>query len=126
MILIDTDIAIDLLRGQDAAFRWFAALPEIVTMTGYSAMELLNGCQNSKDLRHIQGFINDISLIWPSDRACTAGLEAFESVHLKNAIGILDMLIAQAAIEHDTPLHTLNHKHYKIVPHLLTVQPYKR
>lgn len=50
----------------------------------------------------------------------------FRQVHLANAIGILDMLIAHTAIDMNLPLHTFNLKHYAAVPGLQTIQPYAR
>ena len=47
MRLLDTDVAIDLLRKKSNAQAWFASLPELPAMPGFVAMELLQGCQNA-------------------------------------------------------------------------------
>ncbi len=46
MILIDTVIMIDLLRGYEPAIAWFSALgDEEILLPGFVVMELIQGCR---------------------------------------------------------------------------------
>jgi predicted nucleic acid-binding protein len=46
--------------------------------------------------------------------------------HLSHNLGLLDTLIAACAIGRSATLCTFNVKHYRVVPGLLTAQPYPR
>lgn len=50
MILLDTDVAIDLLRGYAPAKEWFDALDEdeALSLPGFVMMELIQGCDDKK------------------------------------------------------------------------------
>lgn len=73
MILLDSDILIDLLREYPPAQDWFDTLPddELVYVSGFVVMELLQGCRNKVEMERIQrllanyGFIPGISTIQP-------------------------------------------------------------
>ncbi|MBC8509487.1 MAG: hypothetical protein H8D34_31945 [Chloroflexi bacterium] len=47
MILLDSDVMIDLLRQYPPALQWFDALDEDeeLALPGYVVMELIQGCQ---------------------------------------------------------------------------------
>ncbi|RME69579.1 MAG: type II toxin-antitoxin system VapC family toxin, partial [Chloroflexi bacterium] len=48
MILLDSDVMIDLLRQYPPAMKWFDTLEdeEEIVLSGYVVMELLQGCRN--------------------------------------------------------------------------------
>lgn len=51
MILLDSDVLIDLLRNYPPAAGWFDALHENeeLMVSGYVVMELIQGCRNKKE-----------------------------------------------------------------------------
>jgi predicted nucleic acid-binding protein len=53
-------------------------------------------------------------------------LSNFTTYHLSNSRGLLDALIASCAVGRGLTLCTFNVKHYRVVPNLLTAQPYAR
>jgi predicted nucleic acid-binding protein len=53
-------------------------------------------------------------------------LSDFVTYHLSHNLGLLDTLIAACAIGRSATLCTFNVKHYRVVPGLLTAQPYPR
>ena len=59
MIIIDTDIAIDVLRNFPAALTWANSLPpqEIVVISGYTALELFAGCHNAGHQRSVEAMV---------------------------------------------------------------------
>ncbi len=47
MIILDTDIMIDLLRGYSNAIKWIESLGnEEIILPGFVVMELVQGCRN--------------------------------------------------------------------------------
>jgi predicted nucleic acid-binding protein len=127
MIICDTDVMIDMLRGHAAALDWFSALGnQTVALPGLVMMELLQGCKTKTEQQRMQKLLRDCPLLWPSSKACGQALKHFSTHYLSHGTGIIDALIAETAIEAGYPLHTFNQKHYQ--PHTLlkTIQPYSR
>lgn len=56
MILLDSDIMIDLLRQYPPAVQWFDLLDEDeqILLPGYTVMELMQGCRNQSELAVLQ------------------------------------------------------------------------
>lgn len=53
MILLDSDVLIDLLREHPPAVAWFDALnyAEELAVSGYVVMELIQGCRNKVEIQ---------------------------------------------------------------------------
>ena len=57
MILVDTDVVIDLLRNVPQAAQWFSALgDEVIVLPGYVVMELVQGCRSRAELETVDGY----------------------------------------------------------------------
>ena len=127
MIICDTDIMVDVLRGHSGAVAWLGAnAGEVITIPGLVVMELLQGCRNKTEQNLVNKTLKGYQLLWPSHEACFNALRNFSSHHLSHGIGIIDALIAEIAVEAGSPLHTFNQKHYLPHPRLRTIQPYQR
>jgi predicted nucleic acid-binding protein len=126
VILLDTDIAVDILRKHPPAMAWIASVKDPVCLPGIAALELYQGCYNKKDVAELERQIKPFAILWPSDNACNTALATYAQAHLSNALGLLDALIAATALAHTVPLHTFNQKHFIAVPGLQTIQPYVR
>src|SRR4051812_1098951 len=126
MIIIDTDIAIDVLRSFPAALAWLNSLPadENVVVSGYTALELFAGAHNAAEQRSVEAMVARFKAKWPTGASRERALQDYRKLHLSNAIGTFDVLIAHTAIELGLPLHTFNVKHFQHVPGLTTIQPY--
>ena len=99
MIVLDTDVAIDLLRGVPAAVAWFSTLSENVRW--------LTRCR----------------IVWLAAQSSESAYRKLIHVHVGNAVGVLDVLIGQVAIALQLPLHTFNQKHFDAIAELRTVRP---
>ncbi len=125
MILLDTDIMIDLLRKYQPAMAWLASLgEEEIVLPGFVVMELIQGCRNKLEQEKVEKNLTPVSVVWPSSKTCDEALSAFASYHLSHSLGLLDALISETAIALNLPLHTFNQKHYAAIPNLKTVEPY--
>jgi hypothetical protein len=127
MIILDTDIMIDLLRKYPPAMAWLAALgDEEIALPGFVMMELIQGCRNKAEQGKVEKSAASHSVVWPSSKTCDEALSVFSRYHLSHSLGLLDALIGETALALNLPLHTFNQKHYAAVPNLKTVQPYTR
>jgi predicted nucleic acid-binding protein len=125
MILLDTDVMVDILRGYEPSKEWLKSAQE-VGVPGLVVMELLQGCQNAREQRQLEKALSEYPLYWPSEEDCNRALASFSSHHLSDNIGLLDALIAETAIGVPAELATFNIKHYRILKGLKTLQPYER
>ena len=128
MILLDSDIMIDLLRQYPPAVQWFDLLDdeEQILVPGYAVMELMQGCRNREELDQLQKAIAPCAIVWPLPDHCDTALALYAEYRLSHQVGMLDMLIGQTAVEYGLPLHTFNQKHFICSPDLQTVQPYQK
>lgn len=128
MILLDSDVMIDILREHVPAIKWFDALDddEELLLPGYVVMELIQGCRNKNEQEILKNRLGRYASVWPTPGWCDRALGIFTDYHLSHNAGLIDVLIGQTAIMLNMPLHTFNHKHYAFIPGLKIIQPYKK
>jgi predicted nucleic acid-binding protein len=127
MILLDTDVLIDLLRQHPPAVLWLNSLgDEEVGLPGFVVMELLQGCTNKSQQHTVEKTLASFEVVWPHPNTCDDALHTFARFHLSHGIGLLDAVIGQTAQALNLPLVTHNQKHYAAFSDLVTVQPYQK
>ena len=127
MILLDTDTMIDYLRGFEPAKEWLeSAREQELGLPGLVVMELVQGCQNSREQNAVEKSLSRFSIYWAEPEQCEFALKRFAAYHLSHQLGLLDALIAATAIGVNAELATFNKKHYGVIKELKTIQPYKR
>ena len=127
MIVLDSDVMIDLLRQYRPAIAWLDSLgEEEIILPGFVVMELLQGCRNRAEQIKVEQILTGFETVWPLPETCEAALIIFADSHLSHGIGLLDALIGQTAVALNLPLCTFNRKHYAAIPNLITVSPYNK
>jgi predicted nucleic acid-binding protein len=127
MLLLDTDVMVDLLRQHAPAVAWLDSLQdEEILLPGFVVMELTQGCRTQSDQKRLQKALAPFGVIWPPPDVCDEALRVYARFYLSHSLGIIDALIGQLAVSLDLPLHTFNQKHYVAIPRLHMVQPYSR
>ena len=128
MILLDTDILVDLLRKYAPAIEWFSSFPddEEIVVPGYVVMELIQGCRDKLEQERVQRELASCGVVWLSSTDCDQALAVFAVYHLSHNAGLLDVLIGQTAVALGVPLHTFNQRHYSFIPNIQTIQPYTK
>jgi predicted nucleic acid-binding protein len=125
MNLLDTDVAIDILRNHAPAIAWLQGLGSaILGLPGLVVMELLQGCQDKTEQQKVEQFCRPFVLFWPSKTDCENALQDFAAYHLSDNLGLLDALIGHTALGSKDSLATFNVKHYSVINGLKTIQPY--
>jgi predicted nucleic acid-binding protein len=127
MILIDTDVMVDIMRRHAPAVAWLDTLEtEVIGVPGLVAMKLLQGYGNREEQEQLESFLRPYRRYWPSQSDCGRAFDGFAMFHLSHHLGILDALIAETAVGLDVELVIFNTKHYDILSALRTIQPYSR
>lgn len=128
MILLDTDVAIDVLREYSPAVQWWGSIDPTIpaAVPGYVALELVDGCRDSIELAATMSFLRPLQMIWINSAESDKALLRYAEIRLANGLDPVDMLIAQTAIALGVPLQTFNERHFKAVPGLRLEKPYRR
>lgn len=127
MVIIDTDVLIEYLRGSPAAKDWLTTLDdEAFGIPGVVAMELLIGCRNQSELQQVQRFLNSFTITWPEASEFEHSYRLLLAHRLSIGLSIPDALIAAMALSRGARLYTFNLKHFQIIPGLDVQQPYRR
>lgn len=126
MILLDTDILIDVQRGFAPAVEWLADLSELPAVPGFVVMELIQGANNAGQVRQALKLVTPFPVVWPTEADCARALSDFAVYHLSHGLGLLDALIAACAVGRAASLCSINAKHYRAVPDLHLQTPYQR
>lgn len=126
MLVLDTDLLIDIQRGHTPALEWFGALDELPSVPGFVVMELVQDAQNMQRVRQTMKLVTPLVIVWPSTPDCERALSDFVPYHASHKLGLLDALIAACATGLSATLCTFNVKHYRVVSGLETLQPYSR
>ncbi|HSU82379.1 MAG TPA: PIN domain-containing protein [Thermoanaerobaculia bacterium] len=126
MILLDTDVLIDIQRGRPQALAWFGGLTELPAVPGFVAMELIQGAHNSQQVRDALKLVAPLPIVWPTEADYARALSDFAALHLTQGLGLLDSLIAACALGRSATLCTFNTKHYRAVAGLAIEEPYKK
>jgi predicted nucleic acid-binding protein len=126
MLVLDTDVLIDVQRGHAAALAWFATLTDLPSVPGFVVMELIQGAKNTRQVRDVLRLTAPLPMLWPTSTDCQRALTDFTAFHLSDGLGLLDDMISALAIGLSAELCTFNEKHYRVVPGLVTLQPYAR
>lgn len=126
MLMLDTDIMVDLIREYPPATRWLELLPEPPVVPGLGVMELLNGCRNKVENAKVFQSVKAFEVFWPTLEDCQLALADFAHGHLSHNLGLLDALVGACARGQNATLCTFNQKHFQAMPGLKTEEPYPR
>lgn len=120
MIVADTDVLIDSLRGRGEAERVSDALRKgILATTTITLFELLSGAAESSEKKKVEALLGALTVL-PFDVAA-AEQAASARITLERegrTIGAADLQIAGICLAHDLPLWTRNRSHFERVPGL--------
>ena len=115
-MLIDTDVLIWLLRGNEKAASLVDATGERhISVVTY--MELLQGARNKQESRMIKGFLADFGfhMLPLTENIGHRASIYMEEYGLKAGMCMADALLAATAVENRLTLCTTNQKHYKSI-----------
>ena len=85
MLLLDTDVMIDVLRGHDVALEWLQSLAdETIGLPGFVALELLQGCRNRQEQQRVRRTLRPFALHWPNEHDCTRAYDDFAAFLAKS------------------------------------------
>ncbi|NOY53859.1 MAG: type II toxin-antitoxin system VapC family toxin [Deltaproteobacteria bacterium] len=116
MLIIDTDVLIWYLRGNDKAYKTIENI-ENFSISVITYMELVQGMRNKKELNGLRQALHvwNTRILYISEEISAKAMFAVEQHFLSHSMQLADALIGATAISYGLPLLTGNDKHYKIM-----------
>jgi len=113
--LIDSDVLIDISRGKQAAREYVDALTEGWAISQVSALELIVGARDRRELANIDAFLSAYVIVPLRE---STGKRAYELLKLyakPHGLHVFDSLVAATAIEEGLTLVTKNRRHFGVI-----------
>jgi predicted nucleic acid-binding protein len=124
MLLIDTDVLIDYLRGQSVAVGYLEESNDVFLLSSISIAELYAGVREGKERDALDAFIGAFEVVSINTAIAVRGGLYRRDYGKSHGVGLADALIAASAEERNATLVSLNRKHF---PMLTTViVPYQK
>ncbi|WP_456400420.1 PIN domain-containing protein [Persephonella sp.] len=113
MILLDTNIIIELFKGNIETKKHLENINEKnFSISIITSMELYYGAINKRELTKIKKFLESFDLLLINEEISKISLELIEKYSKSHGLEIPDALIAATSIYYDIPLFTYNKKDF--------------
>lgn len=111
--LVDTDILIDVSKGNLKAVEYLETLEDI-SISVITAMEIIVGARNRKEIERIEEFLKAFNKISINEAIASLDYELLKK-HSRKGLTIADSLIAATAKANKITIVTRNVKHFMLV-----------
>ena len=111
--LIDTDVLIDVSRNNEAAIDFLDQLDDSWSISIISALELIVGARNKKEVTQIDQLIAEYSAIPLTAEIGSTSYSLLRKYTKSHGLRVFDSLIAAMALEENLTLISKNKKHSK-------------
>jgi predicted nucleic acid-binding protein len=126
-LVVDTDVLIEILRGDGRAGEWLVSVESLVIGIPVIVwMEILVGARDKQEQRVFTEQLAQYSILHLESGDSERARQWFEQFHLSHGVGILDCPIAAIAFRLGKPFYTFNLKHFQVIPGLSVQVPYER
>jgi len=115
MILLDTNILIQILKGDKITIDKVESITESVAISSISAMELYYGAFNKEEVRKIEKFISLFEIIYLSREISMKSIKLIQTYAKSHNLDIPDSLIASTALIGKHKLLTYNLKDFRFI-----------
>lgn len=124
MILVDTDIMIDYLRGYKPGVEFIEEKFQFIAVSVFTEMELIIGCRNKDEIKKLKEFLKHFTSISADKNILSDAVKILSGSYLSDGVEIIDSIIAATAKNKKMVLYSKNIKHYKNIKSLKLVKPY--
>src|SRR3989338_10381185 len=99
LILLDTTIIVDYLRGDSQTVLFFNNLQNTPVISLITEAEIYQGARNAYEIKKWEKVISNLKVLPINSEISVLALNIVKSFHLSHSLHILDALIAASAIE---------------------------
>jgi predicted nucleic acid-binding protein len=116
--LVDTDVLIDVAKNNSAAIAYLDNLSESWSISVITALELLVGARDKKEIQKIDEFLAAVPTILLTPAVGTTAYKLLKQFSRSHGLRVFDSLIAGTSIEQSRTLITRNRKHFSMIAEL--------
>jgi len=115
MIILDTNILIEILKGNDETIKKVEPLTDSLSISSISVMELYYGALNKVELNKLEKFVSLFHIIHLNENISKSSTKLIKHYAKSHNLDIPDSLIASTVLENDAVLLTYNLKDFKYI-----------
>jgi len=115
MILLDTNILIQILKGDQLTIDKVQNISENIAISSISSMELYYGALNKAEVKKIEKFLSLFEIIHLNREISTTSIKLVQTYAKSHNLDIPDSLIASTAMVRNCKLLTYNVKDFKFI-----------
>jgi len=114
-ILIDTDVLVDFLRGNDKAIAFIDEFSPYIVLSPIVVAELYAGVKGTDELSALDNFVSLFRVVPINFEIAKAGGLYKRDFGKSHGVGLADAILAATADKENAELKTLNVKHYPMI-----------
>lgn len=115
MILLDTNILIEILKGDEQTITKVQSFTQDICISSISAMELYYGALNKAELNKLEKFVSLFNVIHLNENISKRSIKLIKIYAKSHTLDIPDSLIAATSLENKYQLFTYNLKDFKYI-----------
>jgi predicted nucleic acid-binding protein len=126
MILLDTDILVDVARNINDAINCLQKAQQLqlsLSVSSVTQMELIIGCRDNNELQTLGHFLGKFQIIRISEQISDMAVDLLKQYRLSHGLLIADAMIAATAIASKVQLISKNQRDYRFID-ALSLLPY--
>ena len=121
--LLDSDVLIDISRDKPESIDYVDTLPGPWMISQVSAMELLVGARDKREVAYLDAFLSSYPVV---PLSASIGKKAYELLlryAKSHGLHVFDSLVAATALERGFTLVTKNQRHFAMIGELIVQVP---
>ena len=116
MILCDTDVIIEILKGDDKIIKIIERIGlENIAISSVTVMELYFGSLNKREMNKIKKHLKTLNVVHFDNNVSELAINMIESYSKSHGLQIPDAIIAATALSFEMKLFTLNLKDFRYI-----------
>lgn len=117
LLILDTDILIDVLRGDSDAILFLQTKSQQfqLAISAVTQMELIVGCRNKAELQALERFLQRFQLLKVTESISDGAADLLRQYRLSHGLLIPDAMIAATALEYNESFVSKNQRDYKFI-----------
>ncbi len=125
-VLVDTDILIDVGRGETTAVNCLSWIESSATpaLSIITEMELIVGCKNKRELQQLDRMMRRYTILRLSETISEIARGLLRRYRLSHGLMVADALIAATSIQHSIPFISKNQRDYRFLGEEVNLLPY--
>jgi predicted nucleic acid-binding protein len=116
--LIDSDIMVDVTRGNSKAADYLDSLGDTWMISSITALELIAGARGLRDVTDLDLMISAYEQVQPAEGVTRRAYYLMKTYAKSAGLRTLDSLIAATALEEGLTLASKNRKHFQMIADL--------